>query len=450
MQTLKTAVVVVLLLAVLYGAYTVINQPPPQLPPEVAHMNTEMWEDEPAVSFDAAPAPQGITAFGPSSDSPVSQAQMTQPPALLPDGANATPPPSQSVDAMQPADSSTNQQATAMLDAPQPLSAVGSADASNEQGATSQATAVAQLPESMLTPENDASTDRLPASNDAGQGSVAEEGAAAQPYGTVQVSGDAPYGGDTPVSNPTSEDTQQASSGATLARTFPTDWTKANSLVQEQQYKEALRVLSAHFGSADLTPEEHEQLIGLLDPLAGKVIYSREHLAEPAHKIRGGETLYAIAAQYQVPWQLLQNINGVTNPEVLVTGTELKVVRGPFQAQVDVKRSELTLFASGMYAGRFPISIGSDFNARGGEYQVQAKSTERAYYGPNGQVVPAGHPDNPYGQAWLDLGGDLAIHGSPQNVPRGTTAAGAISLSPRDARDIYGILSEGSKVSIIR
>ena len=434
MQTIKTSIVVILLLAVLYGAYTVINQPPPKLPPEVAEMTTDMWDDEPAVAFSDGPGADAIQpVFGETN--PQAQIPAAQPGLLLPQSEPATAP-SPVTDTPPPTATDANQQAAAMLAAPQPLSPVGTTQAP-----------LPTSPAGNLTADTvQVGTQDVNAASAETVGQVSEMTMVDQANAT---SAETPAYATTPIGNAT-PDTSPAYRGVVLAKKFPADWAKSCGLLAERKYTEALRILSPHFGSLDLTPAESERLIAVLDPLAGRVIYSREHSMAPPHKIRRGETLYTIADQYQVPWQLLRNINGVTSPEVLVPGTELKIVRGPFSAQVDVKRSELTLFTDGMYAGRFPISVGSDFAARAGDYQVQGKSTERAYYGPNNRVLPAGHPENPYGNAWLDLGGDLAIHGSPQTATRGTPAAGAISLSPRDATDVYGILSKGSTVTILR
>ena len=81
--------------------------------------------------------------------------------------------------------------------------------------------------------------------------------------------------------------------------------------------------------------------------------------------VRRNESLDEIAERYNVPLELLQKINGIDNPEVLVPGTELKVVTGPFRANMDLPGQELTLFLNGLYAGRFPITIGRE-PTRGG------------------------------------------------------------------------------------
>jgi lipoprotein-anchoring transpeptidase ErfK/SrfK len=146
---------------------------------------------------------------------------------------------------------------------------------------------------------------------------------------------------------------------------------------------------------------------------------------------------------------LLANINGVNDPRILVPGTELKVVPGPMRAEVNVTAGELTLFLGELYAGRFPISIGSE-PPQPKEYTVQNKSPDRTYIGPDGRTIAANDPTNPYGQYWIDLGPEACIHGSPQSAAPGTQTLGCISLSPQDARDVYAMLVPGSKVVVKR
>ncbi len=154
-------------------------------------------------------------------------------------------------------------------------------------------------------------------------------------------------------------------------------------------------------------------MLDLLDPLAGRVIYSREHLVAPPYMVRRNETLADIAQQYNVPMELLQKINGIETPNVLVPGTELKVVTGPFRAEVNLPAQELTLFLNGLYAGRFPITIGRDPAPVVGDFKVREKREDRDYFSMEGRKIPAGNPANPFGSVWLDLGREVCIHGSP-------------------------------------
>jgi LysM repeat protein len=180
------------------------------------------------------------------------------------------------------------------------------------------------------------------------------------------------------------------------------------------------------------------------------VIYSRQHLLEPAYVVKPGETLPQIAETYDVPWQLLAKINGVADLQNLQPGRELKVVRGPFRAVVHLDRYEMTLMLGGLYAGRFPIGIGQDNYQLEGTYDVRDKTVNPTYYGLT-EIVDADDPNNPLGERWIGLDGRVGIHGTnnPANVGR-AEGKGSICLSDRDAEDVYDILSVGSRVVIMR
>ena len=222
----------------------------------------------------------------------------------------------------------------------------------------------------------------------------------------------------------------------------------ARSHIDAGQWYDALFTLSMQYRSPDLTAEQRQKLLDVLDPLAGKVIYSTEHLIEPGYEVRRGETLTEIAQRFNVPWQLLANINGISNPDNITPGSQLKVIPGPFHADVDLVGKELTLFVGRLYAGRFPISVGGDPSPPPGEYRVNDKQPGHTYYAGDGRTIATDDPQNPYGQIWIDLGGDICLHGSPRADT--DNRLGCISLSPADANDLFGILSKGSPVVIRR
>jgi len=220
----------------------------------------------------------------------------------------------------------------------------------------------------------------------------------------------------------------------------------ADELYHEGQKKEALATLSLFYEQPDLSAEDRAALVSRLDPLARDVIYSQAHLVEQPHRVRKNETLMEIAAEYEVPWQLLANINRIDDPVTVLPGTDLKVLRGPFRADVDLSEAELTLFLGDFYAGRFPVAIGDDPAPQPGSYTIQDKQRAKTYYDRDGSPVPADDPKNPYGSMWLDLGGRLSIHGSPNKSE--PADKGCISLSGNHAADLHSILSTGSSVVI--
>ncbi|NLF09571.1 MAG: L,D-transpeptidase family protein [Pirellulaceae bacterium] len=224
---------------------------------------------------------------------------------------------------------------------------------------------------------------------------------------------------------------------------------------------EAHQALSMLYTRPDLPEEQARQIVGLLDQLAGTVIYSREHYLEPAYRARGGETIEQIARQHQVPWQLLARINGLMPPDApnddrtkdqpLPDGMELKVVRGPFDAIVNLEKRELTLMLQDRYAGRFAIGVGRDHTNIEGIYTVEDKILNPVYNGPGGISIPPDDPRNPLGKAWIGLSAQVGIHGAadPRDLGRDDNQ-GSICVAPRDIQDLFGILSIGSRVKVTR
>ncbi|RMF88486.1 MAG: LysM peptidoglycan-binding domain-containing protein [Planctomycetota bacterium] len=215
------------------------------------------------------------------------------------------------------------------------------------------------------------------------------------------------------------------------------------------EFSTAHEVLTTWHRDQRITPEERAALLDLLDQVAGTVIFSRQHLLEPPYTVKPGETLGQIADRYAVPWELLAKINGIRDPDHIPPGTQLKVVRGPFDAIVRLQERELTLMLDGKYAGRFRIGVGTDVDNLVGEYRVCEKRMHPIYYGPDGTIIDADSPNNPLGKYWIGLGGRIALHGTndPANFDR-PDAKGTIFLADRDIEDLYSILSINSHVTI--
>ncbi len=168
--------------------------------------------------------------------------------------------------------------------------------------------------------------------------------------------------------------------------------------------------------------------------------------------------LAALKASLKSAWQLLAKINGIADPNNLPTATQLKVVRGPFNAVIDLSNFELTLMLNGRYACRFPIGVGTDYPNLAGTYEIRNKTANPQYYGPGRIEIGADDVNNPLGEHWIGLGSQASVNGQPAvggqigihgtNDPsslRRTDSRGSIRLSNKDMDDDFGILSIGSR-----
>lgn len=228
---------------------------------------------------------------------------------------------------------------------------------------------------------------------------------------------------------------------------------EADALIAQNRLADAHLALSKWYGNDRLFEDDEKKLYEYLDGLAGAVVYSRQHLLEPEYKVQVGETLATIADEYKISAELLSKINSVPVEAPLTPGTALKVIRGPFKAEVNLKRRELTLLMSdGRYAGRFAIGVGLEVPPQEGMFAVTNKIPNPAYKG-GASPVDGGDPNNPLGDRLLEIGTDqYAIHGTndPNSIGPRPCKEGCIRLSSRDIGDVYDILSVGSEVQIVR
>ncbi|MEX0712374.1 MAG: L,D-transpeptidase family protein [Pirellulales bacterium] len=410
MSSFKTVFLSVLLSAAAYGVYVAVTGKPPSDPPKEAGE----WEHEPQVEMPAMPAP--VAGNVPS------QPTGTPPPAARGAGESSTAPP------YTPAESAAGAPPYSPATAPENKSPVPTyptttTPASAYEPAATDVHGRSRGPDDPQSGQRYPSTDRYPA----------------DPVGAAVPAG---YNGEQPATAAGSE--------------FRSASAEAQALLDQGRLADALSELSQWFDDPRLTTTEQADLIDLLDGLAGTVIYSREHLVEPAYQVQPGDSLERIAEAYQVPWQLLAKINGISDPQRLRPGELLKVVRGPFDAVIDLDQFRLTLFLDGRYAGRFNVGVGQDMSTPEGEFVVLNKVANPTYYGPD-RVIDADDPANPLGEFALDLGNQIWVHGThdPASINQ-TESRGCIRLSPADIQDVFDILShrtgrcEGSRVLIRR
>jgi lipoprotein-anchoring transpeptidase ErfK/SrfK len=185
-----------------------------------------------------------------------------------------------------------------------------------------------------------------------------------------------------------------------------------------------------------------------IEHTAALIFTSPDRQFGPPHFVEYGQTLDQIAREYEVPWEYLAMLNRVT-PEKLQAGQELKVVRGPFGAVVDLEEFTLTVHAHGWYIKKYRIGIGRDEKTPLGEFTVKDKLENPTWYNPDGGIVEPDDPENPLGEYWLGLGNHIGIHGTNDPASIGQAASrGCIHLGDDDIAEVFGLLSPGSKVLI--
>lgn len=231
---------------------------------------------------------------------------------------------------------------------------------------------------------------------------------------------------------------------------FDAAWEKMEEEIEAGKLKEALKTISPYYHATDLTEDDYKQLLEVLDLLAWKVVFSKEHFLAKPHLVQAGETLEDIAQTYQVPTEVIAKVNGLKSSKQVSAGTELKIVPGPFRAEVSPERGELTLFLDDLYATRYAIESGTEPPPEPGEYTVLQRAAGSVYRTMNNRDIPAQDSRNPYGGVFLDLGEGQCLHGSPESEQGESLGTGCMRLRGKDAKEVYWLLSKGSKVTVLR
>ena len=202
---------------------------------------------------------------------------------------------------------------------------------------------------------------------------------------------------------------------------------RAQDLMDQNRLAEALGLLSQLYEHPKLSTAEHRELNAQLDQLAGTVVYSSDYFVDGRpYKVQRGESLKNIADTYHVPWELLAKINAIDDPNRLLPGQELKVIKGPFKATINFTKRHLTLWLGDDYAGRFPL--------------IEVKGTAPQ----NDTFV---RTKNRSGDRFIELANNVRICG-PRHIAS-TTGCTAV-LSQEDVDDLFDILKVSSDVSIRR
>lgn len=438
MQFIKTICVITVLGALAYGAYNTLTSSPPSEPPHEA----ANWDSPPDVQLPGEPSMgPGKTTNGPA------LASGGAAPKYSAGGSSATariapggPVSGASITNVRPVDAQSVPDRYPTTNVPPgPLDAVAATPISAATGPN------------LSGPSNVSPVSAVSAGGLSPVPQVVHAGPAASTNSTAGgVSFPPAATSATPsAATPSATASTTTTATATEAKALLPSMEKVQAYLNQSKFAEAHEELSHWFDHPQLSEEERNRVQTTLDQLAGRVIYSREHLLEPPHTIVQGETLQAVADRYQVPLELLVKINGITDPLYLPAGTQLKVIKGPFDALVDKSRRQLTLFVGdGLYAGSFPVGFGRDLTLPEGNYVVQAKLVNPTFQAADGMIA-ADDPSNPLGERWLDLGNRQGIHGSIDPAALASPGSrGYLILTPRDSEDVYDILSLGSKVMI--
>ncbi|MGD2109511.1 MAG: L,D-transpeptidase family protein, partial [Phycisphaerae bacterium] len=177
--------------------------------------------------------------------------------------------------------------------------------------------------------------------------------------------------------------------------------------------------------------------------------------------IKPGDTLGKIAKTLKISPDLLAEVNGIANKNLIRAGQTLKTVKGPFRLVVHKPTYTMDVYLDTTFVKHFKVGLGADDSTPTGEWRVATKLTNPTYYPPRGgQIISADDPTNPLGERWIGLEGvkgeavgqhRYGIHGTiePETIGR-SVSLGCIRLYNEDVEDLYTYLVEQHSIVEVR
>ena len=226
-----------------------------------------------------------------------------------------------------------------------------------------------------------------------------------------------------------------------------------------------------------LAPSQASAVKGEITDLNRTILFSPKPFPSDPYQeqvaVAPGDLMSKIARRFNIPWELVSRVNDNLDPRRMRAGQKLKVIHGPFHAEVSKGRYTLDLYLGGLpdpakeaagvshdasvlYVGTFPVGLGAEGSTPLGLWKVTpgGKLKNPTYYSARGEgVIAADDPKNPLGERWIALEGiagdavgrrSYGIHGTIDPTSIGKQASqGCIRLLNPDVELLYDLLTDG-------
>ena len=197
-----------------------------------------------------------------------------------------------------------------------------------------------------------------------------------------------------------------------------------------------------------------------LSELADKWLFSRTVFPLDRfcsnYQVMQGDQLRAISNQHKVPWEILQEINNISRPELLKAGGMIKVIHGPFHAKIYRSTFTMDLYLQNTFVHSFRVGLGLEGKETPtGLWSVKqgGKLIKPPWSDPDtGKLLHYGDEGYALGSRWIaldGLGGEakgrtgFGIHGTVEPETIGTKSSkGCIRLHNGDVKKVYNLLTE--------
>lgn len=235
--------------------------------------------------------------------------------------------------------------------------------------------------------------------------------------------------------------------------------------IDAQEWLAGRAILNTALVSGNLSASDAAIARQLIEQANQQIIFSRQPFPDDpwqeVYTVQNGDMMVRIANRFFTPYEFICKINGNIDPRRIRPGQKLKVIKGPFHAQVNLREFRMDLYlgspggSDAMFVRSFRVGLGEDNSTPTGLWVVPsgAKVRDPTYYSPRGEgIIAADDPKNPLGEFWIAMEGiegnavgatSFGIHGTIEPETIGKQASmGCIRLLNEDVEQVFELLYE--------
>ncbi|MFC1499006.1 L,D-transpeptidase family protein [Verrucomicrobiota bacterium] len=193
-----------------------------------------------------------------------------------------------------------------------------------------------------------------------------------------------------------------------------------------------------------------------------KLVFSPMMMPEKVEYIvKPRDLLQKIARRYGTTVELIQKSNKLKNPDLIKTGDVFRVLKGKFTITVDKSDNEMVVCLNDEFFKKYRVGTGEFGKTPTGTFIIKEKIPEPPWWRGDGSVIDyTGDPkgDNILGTRWMSLRATgetpdargYGIHGTWDSSTVGKSlSAGCIRLKNNDVEELFALVREGTKVTIV-
>ncbi|MBL8879603.1 MAG: L,D-transpeptidase family protein [Phycisphaerales bacterium] len=269
-----------------------------------------------------------------------------------------------------------------------------------------------------------------------------------------------------PVAQSPPAPANQTQSPASAAANASAELEAARKLVDAGKLIEA-RTAAMAILKRDKNQGEAAAARALLTRIADVTLFSVQPVAgDPLveiYTVQSGDKLANVARRYNIPYDIILRINGISDASKLRLGQKLKIPLGPFHARISKSQYRLDLYLQDVFVRSFSIGLGKNDGTPTGEWRVRDRQPNPTYYpsesAPDKRVIAADDPSNPLGEYWIALEGvsdeavakkGFGIHGTiePQSIGK-SESLGCIRMLNEDVAWVFAAVQPGKSMVTI-